>query len=86
MNEYKLISQKSKLRGPELIQWAEYIDNGGLIYPLSILSIEGSTLEECVSSKPFTIKDLLKKNWNNYFHSLSLYFNELSNRFLILNN
>lgn len=27
-----------KIRGPELIEWGEYIDNGGIIYPLSLFT------------------------------------------------
>lgn len=30
------------LRGPELLQWASYIENGGTIYPLSLLTSESS--------------------------------------------
>ena len=50
MDEYFKVSEKEGLRGPELIEWANYIDKGGLIYPLSVLSIEGSSVEEYSNS------------------------------------
>ena len=30
------------LRGPELYEWATHIENGGVIYPLSVLTLEGA--------------------------------------------
>jgi len=41
-----LSKQKPGLRGPELYDWARYIEAGGVIYPLSVLSLEsaGQTL------------------------------------------
>ena len=34
------------LRGPELYEWATYIEKGGTIYPLSILTLEGAELQQ----------------------------------------
>jgi len=31
-------------RGPELLEWAEYIENGGMIMPMSVLAQEGSKI------------------------------------------
>jgi len=45
LDELKLLSQKPPgLRGPELFEWGNYIENGGLIAPLSFLSREEDVL------------------------------------------
>ena len=57
-----------KIRGPELIEWGNYLDNGGLIYPLELFT-------ECFT-KPrvpdYTMKDI--KNCDNHL-KLSQAFN-----------
>ncbi len=45
-------------RGPELYDWAKYLDEGGVIYPLSMLSVEGSTPEQVGKEAVKSIKDL----------------------------
>ena len=45
-------------RGPELYQWAKYLEEGGAIYPLSMLSLEGSEPEQIGKEAIKTIKDL----------------------------
>lgn len=35
---------KGRLRGPELLEWSWYVENGGAIHPLSILSNEGAII------------------------------------------
>lgn len=42
----KELPPPSGLRGPELLEWATYIENGGTIYPLSIVSSEHAPVEE----------------------------------------
>ena len=32
------------MRGPELLHWASYIENGGTIYPLSVLASESDPI------------------------------------------
>ena len=45
LEELKALSQKPPgLRGPELFEWGNYIENGGLIAPLSFLSREEDAL------------------------------------------
>eukprot|EP01084_Bolivina_argentea_P161121 280496_1 len=50
-----------KIRGPELIDWGKYLDNGGLIYPLEFFT-------ECytkpTSAPDYTMKDI--KNCDNH--------------------
>ncbi len=45
-------------RGPELYQWAKYLDAGGAIYPLSMMSPEGSEPQQVGKEGVKTIKDL----------------------------
>lgn len=47
-------------RGPELYEWANYLEQGGLIYPLSFLSPEGSKVE--VETDLDNIKCVVKNN------------------------
>ncbi len=45
LEELKVLSQKPPgLRGPELFEWGTYIENGGLIAPLTFLSREEDVL------------------------------------------
>lgn len=44
MKEYEELGAKNGLRGPELIEWADYLENGGQIYPLDVLVEEGSEI------------------------------------------
>ena len=38
---------KHKLRGGELLEWSEYINKGGQIFPLSFIGgVEGTVVEE----------------------------------------
>jgi len=34
----EILELKSKWRGPELHQWADYVEKGNKIYPLELLS------------------------------------------------
>ena len=45
-------------RGPELHDWAEYLDKGGIIYPLELFVFEGSDVELVTKSAIKTIADL----------------------------
>lgn len=36
--------QAPGLRGPELLEWGQYIEGGGTIFPLSILTCEGEPI------------------------------------------
>lgn len=45
-------------RGPELHDWAEYLDKGGIIYPLSMFVYEGSDVKLETKSAVKTIADL----------------------------
>ena len=45
-------------RGPELYEWADYLDKGGIIYPMSFFSIEGSKVELEKKDAVKTIADL----------------------------
>lgn len=40
--ELRLLHLKGALRGEEILNWARYIENGGTIYPLDLISEEGS--------------------------------------------
>ncbi|CAD8122039.1 unnamed protein product [Paramecium sonneborni] len=46
---------KQGWRGLELLQWANYIENGGNIMPLCTVSKEGANVE---MAKPFTLKEI----------------------------
>jgi ADP-ribose pyrophosphatase YjhB (NUDIX family) len=47
LEELKILSQKQPgLRGPELYEWGSYIENGGLIAPMSFLCREDDNLPE----------------------------------------
>lgn len=35
---------KAGLRGPELLNWSWYVENGGTVYPLAMLSDEGANI------------------------------------------
>jgi hypothetical protein len=46
MQEYvKMKNEKPGWRGPELYDWATYIETGGVIYPMSMLDHEGSEIK-----------------------------------------
>ena len=57
-----LRNQEPGWRGSELYDWAMYIENGGIIYPLSSLAVEGRevklvTLKDVVAFKPIENKN-----------------------------
>lgn len=51
----KLDQERPGWRGPELYEWATYLEEGGAIYPLSLLTEEGNDVQ--FLSK-HTVKDL----------------------------
>eukprot|EP01083_Nonionella_stella_P298023 1011856_1 len=63
VNEF---SKLNKIRGPELMEWGTYIDNGGLIYPLQLFT-------ECFT-KP-TVPDYAMKHIKNCDNHLKLVSN-----------
>ena len=62
----KSLDKFKNLRGPELMQWAEYLENGGHIYPTQMFDVQegqgGDTWRNSVGvegSASFTIQDLI---------------------------
>lgn len=52
--DFKEIERQERWRGSELIKWAEYIENGGWIYPMSVLTTEYEEIPNAeTSSVPF---------------------------------
>mmetsp|Transcript_57312 Transcript_57312/g.91240 ORF Transcript_57312/g.91240 Transcript_57312/m.91240 type:complete len:192 (-) Transcript_57312:38-613(-) len=52
----KEFASLNKIRGPELVEWGTYLDNGGLVYPLELFT-------ECFA-KP-SVPDYTMKHLNN---------------------
>ena len=46
LKQLQLLPPPEGLRGPELLHWAQYIENGGTIYPLSVFSNEHEPIPE----------------------------------------
>lgn len=42
-------------RGPELLEWSKYIEEGGMIMPMEALAMEGSDIKV---SKAFNVEEL----------------------------
>ena len=64
----ELSKGKPGLRGPELYDWARYIEAGGVIYPLSVLSLESSE-NKLVSPTEITEMNKLIRGPSKYFDS-----------------
>ena len=49
------------LRGPELLDWAEYLEGGGHMYPLSMFGIEGE-VTPAASSASFSLQTVMEQD------------------------
>jgi len=45
-------------RGPELYEWTKYLEDGGIIYPISLLGLEGESVCLVTKESVKTIEDL----------------------------
>ena len=48
--QLELLGRKKMLRGPELLEWARYLEQGGHIYPLSLLGEENQKPKSATSA------------------------------------
>ena len=47
---------KNLWRGPELLKWSNYLDNGGMIFPMGVLKDEDDDFPTPESNMPFQIQ------------------------------
>ena len=52
VDELEEMDRKGLLRGPELLLWGKYVDSGGPIYPLTIVSTKEGKLP-CIPDSPY---------------------------------
>jgi len=60
LEEMRSIPPPRGLRGSELLQWGKYLEQGGSVYPLSILSTEHTEVT-VPTEKPFTLEEFVKE-------------------------
>jgi len=56
--EIEDLQKKKECRGPELYEWAKYIEEGGIIYPLTLLGSEKESVKLVTKEAVKTREDL----------------------------